>query len=121
MTFAFSRWLALPALLLAAMLLPLQGEASDAAKLDSIAFYYGPNPPLADLAAFDVAVVEPDHVPDPRPHARAESDGRHQLFAYVSLGEVQPSRAWYRDLPPGALRGTNEAWGSRVIDQAAPG
>ena len=36
----------------------------------SVAFYYGAQPPLADLQAFDIAVVEPDFVPDPRRHAR---------------------------------------------------
>ena len=87
----------------------------------SVAFYYGAQPPLADLQAFDIAVVEPDFVPDPRRHARAEADGAHELFAYVSLGEVHPTRAYYASLPAGSLRGSNAAWGSRVIDQTAPG
>lgn len=87
----------------------------------SVAFYYGPNPPLADLQAFDVAVVEPEFVSNPAARTRAAADGAHQLFAYVSLGEVQPSRPYYKQLPPGLLRGDNAAWGSRVIDQAAPG
>ncbi|MGN6388318.1 MAG: bifunctional glycoside hydrolase 114/ polysaccharide deacetylase family protein, partial [Burkholderiaceae bacterium] len=87
----------------------------------SIAFYYGAQPPLTDLAAFDIAVVDPDHVPDPAAHRRAPADGAHELYAYVSLGEIQPSRRYYADLPPGVLHGGNAAWGSRVIDQAAPG
>ena len=87
----------------------------------NVAFYYGERPPLADLQAFDIAVVEPQYVSDPRAHARAERDGGHQLFAYVSLGEVQASRPYYAQLPAGALRGDNPAWGSRVIDQSAPG
>lgn len=87
----------------------------------SVAFYYGDNPPLSDLQAFDIAVVEPAHVRNPRATARAAADGGHELFAYVSLGEVQPSRPYYARLPKDALRGDNAAWGSRVIDQAAPG
>jgi uncharacterized protein (TIGR01370 family) len=87
----------------------------------SYAFYYGAQPPLAELQAFDVAVVEPDFVPHPRRHARPPADGGHELYAYVSLGEVHPSRPYYASLPPGSLRGSNAAWGSRVIDQAAPG
>ena len=87
----------------------------------SIAFYYGANPPLADLQAFDIAVVEPDFVPDPKIHARAIENGTHNLFAYVSLGEVQPSRPYYRGLPEGSVRNDNAAWGSKVIDQTAPG
>ena len=92
-----------------------------AAKPPSVAFYYGDHPPFADLQAFDVAVVEPEFVADPQTRARPAKDGAHQLFAYVSLGEVQPSRLYYKDLPKATLRDKNAAWGSRVIDQAAPG
>jgi len=87
----------------------------------SVAFYYGANPPLADLQAFDIAVVEPDFVSNPQTRTRAAKDGAHELFAYVSLGEVQPSRAYYKELPKGSLRSENAVWGSRVIDQTAPG
>jgi polysaccharide biosynthesis protein PelA len=94
---------------------------AEAASQPSVAFYYGASPPLAQLQAFDIAVVEPDHVPNPRLHARAPVDGVHELFAYVSLGEVVPSRSYYASLPPGTLRTDNAAWGSKVIDQTAPG
>jgi uncharacterized protein (TIGR01370 family) len=87
----------------------------------SVAFYYGAQPPLIDLQAFDIAVVEPDHVSNPVSHARSGAAGEHALFAYVSLGEVQPTRTYYSQLPAGVLRGDNAAWGSRVIDQVAPG
>ncbi|RXZ36734.1 hypothetical protein D9O50_09675 [Oxalobacteraceae bacterium CAVE-383] len=87
----------------------------------SVAFYYGDHPPLADLQAFDIAVVEPDYVADPQKHTRAAKDGAHELFAYVSLGEIQPSRPYYKELPEGSLRNGNAAWGGRVIDQTAPG
>jgi len=92
-----------------------------AAPLASVAFYYGPQPPLADLQAFDAAVVEPEYVNHPASRTLSAADGTHELFAYVALGEVQPSRPYYRQLPAGVLRGDNAAWGSRVIDQAAPG
>ncbi|MDP9108982.1 MAG: endo alpha-1,4 polygalactosaminidase, partial [Pseudomonadota bacterium] len=91
------------------------------APFGSVAFYYGSNPPLNDLQAFDIAVVDPDHVAQPQRYARSGKDGAHTLFAYVALGEVQPSRPYYRGLPAGALRTDNAAWGSKVIDQAAPG
>ena len=90
-------------------------------RLPSVAFYYGAQPPLAELQAFDIAVVEPDFVPEPRRHARAPADGSHELYAYVSLGEVHPTRPYYARLPARSLRGSNAAWGSRVIDQTAPG
>ncbi len=82
----------------------------------SIALYYGRDPPLDELAAFDVAVVDPGHVPDPRAHSSARSS----LFAYVSVGEVHPSRAYARDIPQAWKIGANTAWGSILIDQAQP-
>ncbi len=82
----------------------------------AVALFYGADPPLAELQAFDLVVIEPDHVDAarlPRKHTR--------WFAYVSVGEVQPSRAWFRDIPAAWLRGENSAWGSRLVDQTAPG
>jgi uncharacterized protein (TIGR01370 family) len=101
--------------------MPALALAQSRPPLPSVAFFYGAQPPLAELAAFDIAVVEPDFVADPRRHARTPADGVHQLYAYVSLGEVHPSRPYYASLPAGSLRGSNAAWGSRVIDQTAPG
>ncbi len=82
----------------------------------AVALFYGTDPPLAELQAFDLVVIEPDHVDAarlPRKHTR--------WFAYVSVGEVQPSRSYFRDIPPAWLRGENTAWGSRLVDQTAPG
>lgn len=84
----------------------------------SVALFYGSNPPWDELRAFDVAVVDPDHVAAlPALPARAD----HSVFAYVSLGEVHPSRAWLAEVPPQWLIGKNPAWGSRVLDLSAPG
>jgi len=82
----------------------------------AVALFYGAQPPLAELQAFDLVVIEPDQVDAarlPRRHTR--------WFAYVSVGEIQPSRSYFRDVPASWLRAENTAWGSRVIDQAAPG
>jgi hypothetical protein len=85
-----------------------------------VAFFYGANPPLDELAAFDIAVVEPDHVPDPKPWRRDASKGASELFAYVSFGEVEPTRAYFKAVPAGVLKGQNQAWGSSVVDQTVP-
>ena len=108
-------------LLLSVALVSLSVMAAGESTPTSVAFYYGINPPLADLQAFDIAVVEPAFVPDPMAHTRSAEQGTHSLFAYVSLGEVQPSRDYYRDLPSGSIRNENAAWGSKVIDQTTPG
>lgn len=82
----------------------------------AVAFHYGATPPWDELQAFDLVVVDPDHVKDPRapalPHTR--------LAAYVSVGEVHPSRAYAARIPPAWLRGDNREWGSRLIDQSNP-
>lgn len=82
----------------------------------SVAFFYGAQPPWDELKAFDVVVVEPDHVPDPRRHA----DSRSALFAYVSVGEVTTARGYYKDMPASWRIGENTAWGSAVVDQSQP-
>ena len=85
----------------------------------SIALHYGASPPLDELRAFDVVVLDPDHVADPDAHRR-RSLGRSEPFAYVSVGEIHPSRAHAADAPPGLLRDTNPDWGGRVVDQSHP-
>jgi len=83
----------------------------------SVAFHYGARPPVDMLQAFDVAVVEPDSGFDPR---RANTPNT-AWFAYVSVGEVLPSRAYFKDIPKAWLAGSNDAWSARVVDQAADG
>ncbi len=82
----------------------------------AVAFFYDANPPWAELQAFDLVVVDPGHVPNPKlpilPHTR--------LAAYVALGEVQPSRAYAAKIPTSWIKGENKDWGSRLINQAQP-
>lgn len=83
----------------------------------SIALYYGTDPPVELLSAYDAAVIEPDSGFDPRAHPLPHTT----WFAYASVGEVLPSRPYYADLPKDWLIGHNEAWASRVVDQSQPG
>ncbi|MDR5873223.1 bifunctional glycoside hydrolase 114/ polysaccharide deacetylase family protein [Caballeronia sp. LZ062] len=85
----------------------------------SIALFYGAPVPVGQLASFDSVVVEPDSGFDPAAHAPAS--GPSKWLAYVSVGEVTPSRAYFNDMPSAWLKGTNTTWGSRVIDESAPG
>lgn len=98
--------------------------AENQAQNPSIALYYGADPPLQALRAFDIVVVDPDHPVDPLAYREGRGGrrpaGRSELFAYVSVGEVHPSRSWFGTVPPTLFKGTNTAWGSRVVDQAAP-
>ncbi len=82
----------------------------------TIAMFYGTNPPWDELRAFDVVVVEPENVPDPKPYATSKT----ALFAYVSVGEIDTSRPYLKDIPSAWKLGTNSEWDSVVLDQAQP-
>ncbi len=80
----------------------------------AVAFFYGEHPPVTELHAFDRIVVEPQHVDQHFISQMAE----RELYAYVSLGEIDGSRAYLDDIPASWRMGTNPAWGSIVIDQS---
>lgn len=94
----------------------LAAPAGPTAVSPALAFYYGANPPWDELQAFDIVVVEPDHVPDPKLAVLTHT----RLAAYVALGEVQPSRPYASSIPKAWLRGENKDWGSRLLDQSQP-
>ncbi|MEQ1662696.1 MAG: endo alpha-1,4 polygalactosaminidase [Thiobacillus sp.] len=83
----------------------------------SPAFYYGPSPFPQALRSFDTWIVEPDQQHDPALIAKQPDT----FFAYVSVGEIHPDRAYFKSVPDAWLKAPNPAWGSRVIDQSAPG
>jgi uncharacterized protein (TIGR01370 family) len=83
----------------------------------SIAFFYAPNPPLNELKAFDIAVVDPDAAGI---SPRAYNTSTSQLFAYLSVGEADPGRPWYPKVKPSWLIADNHAWKSKVVDLSSP-
>jgi polysaccharide biosynthesis protein PelA len=91
-----------------------EARASEAPHV-ATAFYYGTNLPPELLDHFDRVVVEPDNLPV------LPTDVRAQVFAYVAVGEVNRSRPYRADLPPGVVIGTNAAWGSDVVDVRSDG
>lgn len=85
----------------------------------AVALFYGAKPPLDELKAFDVVVVEADHKGlKPLAYRKANSDS--ELFAYVSVGEVTVEKPYYRQIPTEWLVGENKSWGSQLIDQSRP-
>lgn len=94
-----------------------QPASPSALPLASAAFFYGAQVPWHELKAFDLAVIEPDHLPA-GPLAQL---GSTRLAAYVSLGEVQPSRSHAGRIPAEWQRGENTVWGSRLVDQSQAG
>lgn len=99
------------------VLLTGAAQAGQSVAPPAVAFFYGANPPWDVLQAFDLVVVDPDHVPAPRTVALSGT----RLAAYVSVGEVQPTRPYASKIPKGWMIGDNAAWGGRIVDQAAAG
>jgi hypothetical protein len=97
-----------------AAVLLLAAACTSAGAAPSVALFYGSRPPLDELKAFDVAVVDPGHGSDPI----AYGDGPSRLYAYVSVGEAHPTRPWFKDIPADWELGKNRAWGSSVLDLA---
>jgi len=111
---------ATPALLLPSIVIATgtpDASSQPSQRPPSVALYYGSDPPVELLSGYDAAVVEPDSGFNPRAHSMAHTT----WFAYASVGEVLPSRSYYRDLPKAWLAGHNESWASRVVDQSQPG
>ena len=92
-------------------------EGDPAARLQSVALFYGEQVPVEQLSHFGAVVVEPDSgfVPP------AQDASCQDWYAYVSVGEVTHDRSYARDVPKKWLIGHNATWASTVVDQAAPG
>lgn len=80
----------------------------------AVALHYGVAAPLSELKVFDITVVEPDHGQDP---LRFRESTGSELYAYVSVAEVQSSRPYYAQIPAAWKMARNGAWNSEVIDQ----
>ncbi|HAU57883.1 MAG TPA: hypothetical protein DCW87_10275 [Comamonadaceae bacterium] len=92
------------------LLLPHTVQAAPA-----VALHYGQGIPLSEFRTFDIVVVEPGHGHDPVKHRAGGSGG--ELYAYVSVAEVQPSRPYYADIPAAWQMARNGHWNSVVLDQ----
>ena len=86
---------------------------AQAKKAPAVALYYQHNAPLEDLKVFDIVVVEPDHGYDP---LALRTKGT-ELYAYTSVAEVQPTRAYFKNIPEQWQMARNGHWNSVVVDQ----
>jgi uncharacterized protein (TIGR01370 family) len=85
----------------------------------SFAFYYADDIPYESLGAFDYAVLEPGHVDQAQ--ARLRMDPHTQIVAYLSVGEVHPSRPYFAQMQAAWKLGENPAWQSVVVNLADAG
>jgi len=106
------RWVVVICAALAACL-GFAAVADDASR-PSVAFYYASDAPVDLLGQFDWAVVEADHL-DSDTLGRLQQYGT-TAFAYVSVGEADPGRRDFDQVPAAALMARNEKWNSRAAD-----
>ncbi|MFK7853982.1 MAG: bifunctional glycoside hydrolase 114/ polysaccharide deacetylase family protein, partial [Granulosicoccus sp.] len=85
----------------------------------SIAFFYADNPPINVLSQFDRLVLEPDNI-DASELPRLTAEGA-AAFAYLSIGEVGPDRAYANEVEEEWVLGVNPAWNSQIFDLANTG
>ncbi|EAU68081.1 putative signal peptide protein [Stigmatella aurantiaca DW4/3-1] len=84
-----------------------------ATETQSIAFYYGDQVPVAELSHFKQVVLEPGATtPEELKALRANS----QVYAYLSVGEVNRNNAAHAQVQPDWIISENAAWGSDVVD-----
>lgn len=81
----------------------------------AVAVYYGSKATPSELSLYDIAVIEPGHGYDPVA-LRAQAPGS-ELYAYASVAEVLPERAYFRKIPAEWKMARNGAWQSIVLDQ----
>jgi len=99
------------------MFLLLTFTATSSAKLDSrksIAVFYGSNLPTDILSQYSRIIVEADNV-KPQELDALQANGS-DVFAYLSIGEVSPTRKWFGEIQQKWVLGDNRVWDSKVMD-----
>lgn len=84
----------------------------------SLAIYYGAKPPVSELSQFDRLVLEPDNITKEELSALTEQGA--VAYAYLSVGEVGPTRAYASDIKNEWILGRNDVWNSKVLDLGNP-
>ena len=100
------------------VLVLLSHGAGAAAATPAVALYYGQGRELSEFRTFDILVVDPDQ-PASRTLDR-QALAPTQVYAYVSVTEVHPTRGHYPDIPAAWKLARNQDWKSDVIDQSQP-
>ncbi len=84
----------------------------------SVAIYYGATPPVDELSQFDRIVLEPDNIS--REELADLTQHGASAYAYLSVGEVGPSRSYSKRISDSWVLGENTSWNSKVLDLTNP-
>lgn len=105
----------LPAFLLGCLLaLPQTSMAEDSTHIESAAFFYAPNIPVKILGQYQYVILEADNVKQGELTALKQEGAK--AIAYVSIGEISPTRKWYKEVDRSWVLGKNNIWDSEVMD-----
>ena len=85
----------------------------------SVAIYYGAKPPVNSLSQFDRVILESENI-RPQELEKIKQHGS-SAYAYLSMGEVGPQRAWKHLIKPAWTTGVNTTWNSTVMDMTNAG
>jgi len=85
----------------------------------STAVFYGANLPTEVLSQYSRIIVESGNV-KPEELKALQVNGS-DVFAYVSVGEVSPSRKWFKNIEDSWILGDNKVWDSKVMDLSSSG
>lgn len=84
----------------------------------SVAVYYGDKPPVDQLSQFDRLILEADAINEEE-LSQLTANGATP-YAYLSVGEVGPHRRFANRIPAEWILGSNNTWGSKVLDLSNP-
>jgi len=99
-------------LLSTGLISPVWGASSP-----SVAFFYGPMAPVAELAHFDWVVVQPENFGAVRELAQAGTE----TFAYLSVGEIEERQLTDPGIDRKWLNGSNPNWQTRIVNLTETG
>ncbi len=77
--------------------------------------YYGDKISYPMVGIHDYIIVQPDNI---TPYNHGFKTYRERIYAYVSLGEVEKSKKYYKNIKKEWIIGENGAWKSKVVDVA---
>ncbi len=86
-----------------------------------VGVYYGHDLPEEALYLYDWLIVDPDSFSMEALKERFYIKNRRaRLIAYVSVGELEPQREYFKDASKEWFIGENRAWGTTVVDLRKP-
>ncbi len=82
-----------------------------------VTVYYGHGLPAEALYLYDWLIVDPDSFSMEALGERFYMENRRaRLIAYVSVGELEPHRKYFKDASKEWFIGENRAWGTTIVD-----